>query len=162
MSSPVLAHGQTFVPELNDLVRNQTSALGRLVAICTFRDFRLMGSANESGSQAIEWATRRLHQEILNSWLSLSLLEQKCDVAGYLMQINEDPASLVSLVARAEELMPEGSIRAQQDQFAHSLATVYALLTQEWNREPANRVWPIAAKNREESVVPPATNVIAA
>ena len=162
MSSPVLAHGQTSVPELNDLIRDQTSVLGKLVAIRTFRDFRLQAAGNGSGNLAMEWATRRLHQEILNSWLNLSLPEQKRDVAAYLLQINEEPASLASLVAKAEELMPEGSIPAQLDQFAHNLATVYGLLTHEWHREPANRIWPIAPKDREKPVDPSAANVIAA
>ena len=66
MSSRSLALGQISAPEWNDLIVNQTSVFGQLVAMCTFRDLRPSGMARQSGSEAIESAARRLHQHILN------------------------------------------------------------------------------------------------
>src|ERR1035441_1604926 len=113
MSSPILALGQTSAPELNDLIVNQTSVFGQLVAMCTFRDFRPLGMAKQTGSPAIESAARRLHQEILDGWLNLSVPEQKRDVAAYLVRIGADPAALAGLVSRAQELTPEGAMPEQ-------------------------------------------------
>ncbi|MGP8247255.1 MAG: hypothetical protein ACLQVN_22420 [Bryobacteraceae bacterium] len=162
MSSPILAPGQTSAPELNDLIVNQTSVFGQLVAMCTFRDFRPLGMAKQTGGAAIEPAARRLHQEILDGWLNLSLPEQKRDLTTYLACIGADPAALAGLVARAQELTPEGSMPEQRDLFVHNLAIVYLMLAHEWNPEPAARVRPITAKNAEEPAGPPAKNVIAA
>ncbi|MGA1997181.1 MAG: hypothetical protein ABSH45_15500 [Bryobacteraceae bacterium] len=164
MSSPVLARAQTGAPEveLNDLIVSQNSVFGQLVAMCTFRDFHPLAVATATGSSAIESAALRLHQQILDGWLKLSLLEQKRDVATYLSHIDADPAALASLVARAQDLTPEGSTRAQRDLLVHNLAIVSLVLAHEWNAEQANRVRPIAASDAEESVAPPAKNVMAA
>ena len=125
-------------------------------------DFHPLGVATATGISAIELAARRLHRQVLDGWLNLSLLEQKRDVAAYLSHIGAAPAALASLVARAQELMPEGSMRAEQDLFVHNLAIVYLVLAHEWNAEQSNRVRTIGAKDSGESVVPPAGNVMAA
>jgi hypothetical protein len=163
MSLPRSVLAQTGEPELNDLIANQASVLGQLVAMSTFRDFRpLSTTANQAGRSGMESAARRLHQGILDGWLNLSMLEQKRDVAAYLSEIGSDPAALAGLVARAPELTPEGSMPAQRDLFIHELAIIYLMLAHEWNSEPANRVRPIAAKGAEQSADPPPKEVIAA
>jgi hypothetical protein len=157
MSSPVLALGQTGAPEVNDLIANQNSVFGQLVALRTFRDFHPLGAAAETGRSAVESAARRLHQQILDG-----LLEQKRDVAAYLSHIGEEPVALSSLVARAQELTPESATRTQLDLFVHNLAIVYLVLAHEWNAGQAKRVRPIAAQGAEEPTASPAQKVMAA
>jgi hypothetical protein len=162
MSSSVLALGQTGAPEVNDLIANQNSVFGQLIALRTFRDFRPLGAATETGRSVVESAAQRLHQQILDGWLKLSLLEQKRDVAAYLSHIGEEPVALSSLVARAQELTPESATRTQLDLFVHNLAIVYLVLAHEWNAGQAKRVRPIAAQGAEEPDDPPARKVMAA
>lgn len=90
-------------------------------------------------------SARRLHQRILDGWLKLSLLEQKREVAACLVDIDAEPASLASLVARAQELTPESATRAQLDLFVHHLA-----------------MRPIAAQSAGAATAPLAEKVMAA
>jgi hypothetical protein len=162
MSPTISGAEASGAPELAALIAGQTSQFGQLVALCTFRDFNPLGLATRSGGSAMEPWARRLHEQILDRWLSLPLAQQKRDVAAYLARIGAEPAALGVLVARAEDLTPEGSMPVQRDLFAQNLAIVYLMLMHEWDDGPANRVYPFARKETEGPTDALAKNVIAA
>ena len=73
---------------ITDELSRNPSVLGRLVAIASARDEQsgtyLHKLAANFGSEEMDRALRRLHQEVFVAWLSLPLRQQQADVTIYL------------------------------------------------------------------------------
>jgi len=131
--------------QLDDLVRGESSVLGRLVAICEMRDLEPLSARDACAAPWVQQAVRRLHHQFFARWLRMTMQEQIADLTTYLWRIGAGPDAVAKLADDSMALAPEESMDDERGLFAESLTVLYTLFFRD---QPcsANRPAPATAE----------------
>jgi hypothetical protein len=120
---------------LVDSILWSTSIFGRLWAISSLyskqRNLYEHQLAGLYGAKDVDIALRKLHTDIFNSWISLTMRLQTADLKICLAQLADRASIIQGLQTIVVGLVPPATLAVERDTFLQDISWIQALLTQD-------------------------------